>query len=792
MSEAISCINTLSEVIGGDLRLIKVRKQAKSAFESGWNQHNNYSANDNEILKWVKSGNNYGFFTSLESKICMLDADNPEMIKDLIKVIGDTFTIRSGRDQGGYHIIFRCDFPDDVKDKIVFMDSCGDIRRGKKFYLVGPGSIHPSGTPYTIVNDAPIKTVNYSDIQPLIMKYVKTEEIEDELEQEPVKPKEPDYNSYPVITDRAGLLIEEVGYPAGKISTNGDEVQGEHPIHGSSTGTNYNINTRKQTWHCWKHNSGGDAALFLAVKHGIIFCEQAGTGTLDNATLIKRVEDIIKTDPEYRKNAEILEETQKREREEWNRKKEKKQEDTIKPVEVKEPKKLKNDIKTLKLENRLPESHFISRYVNHWTSRNDAYPEYHYCAALALLSILADRKPRIDISNMMNPIYPNIWILELGQTSHSRKSTAMQPVKRLAGASPRYRPMFHSFTPESLIEHLSDEPGEGDSWIGSHGFHLQDEAGAILEGINQKTYMSDMRDVLCSLYDCEDISRKLRTGKKNVKTEFNVSEPYITLLWSTTPERFINSCSGLDVTSGLLLRYLILYPNYPKKRMDICLGTGSQSADYDGIGNLFIGLAERIQRFDIIRMIPSDEAMKRFNTWNEELQEKYHSKPEEYRINQSILDRMAIRVFKLAMLFTIGADELPGLKAHEQETWRLKQHKTGEGQTLLSPTIPIPDVFFLEALRQVDEYFIPHAVDALKSVEDATEKDLQSRILNALKSAPDCCMNHSALLRKSRQTSKVFKEMIDALDESGMIEMGSRKGKGEKYETWYQLKEDEE
>ena len=179
--------------------------------------------------------------------------------------------------------------------------------------------------------------------------------------------------------------------------------------------------------------------------------------------------------------------------------------------------------------------------------------------------------------------------------------------------------------------------------------------------------------------------------------------------------------------------------------------------------------------------------MKLFNEWHGTLQDKYYENPGQYRLHLAILDRMAIRVFKIAMLFTVGADDLPGIDAHKQELWRLKQHKQGAGQKELSPTIEIPDSFFLEALRLIDSYFIPMTVHILQRVEDATEKDLQSKIMNALKSAPDCCMTHSALLRKSRQTSKNFREMISALIEADVIEAGQWPGKSGKDETYYQL-----
>lgn len=56
--------------------------------------------------------------------------------------------------------------------------------------------------------------------------------------------------------------------------------QGSHPIHGSSGGTNFSVNVDLGLWHCFRCNSGGNAFTWIAVKHGIIKCEEAIKGSL--------------------------------------------------------------------------------------------------------------------------------------------------------------------------------------------------------------------------------------------------------------------------------------------------------------------------------------------------------------------------------------------------------------------------------------------------------------------------------------------------------------------------------
>lgn len=67
------------------------------------------------------------------------------------------------------------------------------------------------------------------------------------------------------------------------------DYQGKHPIHDSTTEKNFHLNTRTNTWFCFRHNSGGGAYQYLAVKEGIIKCEQAQRGALRG----KKFKDVL-------------------------------------------------------------------------------------------------------------------------------------------------------------------------------------------------------------------------------------------------------------------------------------------------------------------------------------------------------------------------------------------------------------------------------------------------------------------------------------------------------------------
>lgn len=82
-------------------------------------------------------------------------------------------------------------------------------------------------------------------------------------------------------------LAEHYGVTRAKKSET--ELAGSHPVHGSDTGTNLNINPDQQLWHCHRHTTGGDALMFLAMCEGILTCEHAKPGGLRGGAYVKAV-----------------------------------------------------------------------------------------------------------------------------------------------------------------------------------------------------------------------------------------------------------------------------------------------------------------------------------------------------------------------------------------------------------------------------------------------------------------------------------------------------------------------
>ncbi|MGV8109965.1 phage/plasmid primase, P4 family [Methanospirillum sp.] len=269
-------------------RFIRVAVKGKNAIDQDWPGVSNYEVTDPNLTGHIINGGNYGILP--REGICILDADDESKLKNFIEVIGDTLTVRTRK---GLHLYFKCEGID--PNKVVLFDPItGDhvgelYPSGCRAYCLGPGCKHPSGSIYEVENRADIITIPLEKVLKAVSFYSKPKRnTADRNDNQPQK-----YESLP-LSEVLGLRIESVAPPDEEIQhlSNG-EIRGSNPWHGSESGTNYAINAQKNTWHCFRCGSGGDPATALAVKYGLIQCDEAGPGCL-TADILQQIETRIR------------------------------------------------------------------------------------------------------------------------------------------------------------------------------------------------------------------------------------------------------------------------------------------------------------------------------------------------------------------------------------------------------------------------------------------------------------------------------------------------------------------
>ncbi len=239
------------------------------------------------LLANIAAGWNYGVACGF-GNLCIVDADTTPVRDVILSKLPQTFSVTTGREGGGgEHFYFLCSTPLDKTHKLrdpQDPDPQHDIGHIKWAggQAVGPNSIHPSGRIYTVKNDIDIATVKGEEILEAMRVWLQHEvddQVHNEERQEAGKQKIPleDLKVENVI-DVSTMKQTALGY------------QGAHPIHGSTTGANFTVNTLKNVWHCFRCMTGGGPLALIAVKEGLLPCDQVRPGVIRGDLFKKTIE----------------------------------------------------------------------------------------------------------------------------------------------------------------------------------------------------------------------------------------------------------------------------------------------------------------------------------------------------------------------------------------------------------------------------------------------------------------------------------------------------------------------
>lgn len=276
-----------------DFRFVPIWIGTKKPFEPKWNvpgSDTNYKYYDPKFAAFLVEGHNWGICAGM-GDLVVFDSDHPRLAE--LGILGDlptTFTVRTGG--GGTHRYYICK---DIKEKVVMYDRELENEKGEPLHLgeiqtlgfqaVGPGSLHPNGKRYVLEIDAPIAEISWDALYKILVGRIEfgLAKIEEKKAKHfAIRVSNP--NSDDPFED---VDIENVLYPKGNIRRQGSIIKGAHPVHGSRHGYNFQIDTHENTWFCFRCWKGGGPALAIAVKEGILKCEQCGRGVLRGDLYIK-------------------------------------------------------------------------------------------------------------------------------------------------------------------------------------------------------------------------------------------------------------------------------------------------------------------------------------------------------------------------------------------------------------------------------------------------------------------------------------------------------------------------
>jgi hypothetical protein len=724
-------------------RLIKLKGKTKAAMESGWNTDKNYPINDPEIIRHVEAGNNFGIMP--KNGAVVIDCDTAKLYDGLPEDWKKTLTVITGRNGGsGRHVFLNC--PDSPPEKFAISDPktdhpLGDIRgTNSKFYTVAAGSVHPdTNRKYTYLDAAaPLVTVKWEDIRrEVIDRYSKgIQKIIPEF-------RKADGES---LSDKLGLRIEHFAMPVNPVTRPNGDIQGAHPVHGSSTGMNFSINPKSGIWYCYRCGIGGDAVSWLAyTKCGV---PEHQCTNLSKENFIK-VADWLRANG-YKEKFEDIDL-------EFIRK--------IQPTKALEDVDVQQIMDDARQAFSLPpfppvDSNLFNRYVTFGKRVSYSLEEYHFASLMAVVSMALRRKTLIQVG--MSKVYPNVFIMITGHTTISGKSTACDMAINNLSPAVVYEDKFKyqgTNLPTGTISEAALVQGLADVY---HSLWYYDECASFFDDM---AWNKGILPRLCQVYDSGKIERTLSKRAKN-KDEYHpvCPWPFMSILFNTTNADLERIATTELFTSGFFPRIMWFYGQggEPRKNIEI------KKEDWDILRGIFLEIQELKVEMDkhtndqiIFRVCDIIEDWKLSET-NKHLGGK---EDEAYR---TAISRGFIHAYKIAVILAMVDKDFRKTKIYGN----------------FPITIDIPEKYAKEALKIVEKYLMPRMIHVYNLCDNGDMRNHQNITLKALDHFGGVA-TRSKLLSKTRLSSKDLKTAVDTLKDSGEVIVASKVENGNDKPTTY-------
>lgn len=257
--------------------LISPKTKIPIAEMKGWaanRETKTYKHTDQTLTEYIQAGGNYAVITDTDRFV--LAADTKEVEQAIENRLPCTFSVQSPRHKTK-HFYFYGKITKYIEFKPTAQgDPCCDLKYGNA-YVLGAGSTYDSYGKYKVIDDLPIATVTEEQVLAAVNEFIKSKSDRPELPEE--------NNNGTKLNPALNFPIKNILPNIEALSENGDTLTGPHPKHGSTTGSNFRVDTKKNTWYCFRegHKSGGGPLELLAVLNGIIECKDCHKGVLRGA-----------------------------------------------------------------------------------------------------------------------------------------------------------------------------------------------------------------------------------------------------------------------------------------------------------------------------------------------------------------------------------------------------------------------------------------------------------------------------------------------------------------------------
>jgi len=187
------------------------------------------------------------------------------------------------------------------------------------------------------------------------------------------------------------------------------------------------------------------------------------------------------------------------------------------------------------------EKDFISLYCEYCQEITDASPDYHQFMAMGAIGVALKNKVFMPWGD--TKLFPNFWIIVIGESTLDRKTTAIMLTKRLIDRFDHTLIYDNEFSYEGLVKLLAARP-TGGFWFSEF---------KTLMGLLNRDYMQGARGFLADMFDSPyEYRRKLSNDT------FSIDHPAVSMFAATTQAWFVDQLKAADVEAGLIPRFIIV------------------------------------------------------------------------------------------------------------------------------------------------------------------------------------------------------------------------------------------
>jgi len=403
------------------------------------------------------------------------------------------------------------------------------------------------------------------------------------------------------------------------------------------------------------------------------------------------------------------------------------------------------DMPKLVDEDDVAEDSFVAEYKEWANIATDAPEQYHELACFIALSAVVSSGLYLNL-DFNNNFRPNLWGLLLGESTLTRKTTAMNMAMDIITDLDRDLILASDGSAEGLLTGLSHRPQRV-------SIFYKDEVSGFFDSINRKHYLAGLPEVLTKLYDVPKVlPRVLR------KETITVSEPYFIFFGGGIRDKVYSLIDDSYILSGFLPRFLVVSSDNDLTRIRRTGPPTQVTSDrkdriVERLANLYeiynaeVEVNVGSQAFPIKSKIEAELTQDAWDFFGDKEEQLVKAAAESaiQMLALPTLQRLAFSMLKMAML--IAASRRQPTESNKIE-------------------VNLDDV--KQAAYYIQKWG-KHTVDLISGSGKSASEKLLDKVIHFVKERPG--VTQGQVMQRFHLTSREWKEARDTLVDRGLVDL---------------------